>query len=88
MLISFVLRHVASVSSEEGSISLHPTRQCSFGGVPLLPCGSTQWNVRAASLRLTSLQVQTVIVQAHVAPETATHIECDDALFAQSTATR
>ncbi|MFO0561560.1 MAG: hypothetical protein U0269_26350 [Polyangiales bacterium] len=89
-LIGFVLRHVASVPSEEGSISLHSTRQCSFGGVTLLPGGSTQWNVRAGThpLQLTSPQGQTVTVQAHVAPETTTHVECDDALFAQSGATR
>lgn len=90
LLIGFVLRHVASVPSEEGTISLHSTRQCSFGGVTLLPGGSTQWNVRAGihPLQLTSLQGQTVTVQAHVAPESTTNIECDDALFTQSTATR
>jgi hypothetical protein len=82
------VRHVRSVPSDEGTISLRATQQCNHGAVSLLPGGSMEWRIRAGThpLQFTSARGQTVTVQAHVAPDTTTQIECNDALFAERTA--
>jgi hypothetical protein len=85
VIVVGAVRHVRSVPSDEGTISLRATQQCNYGGVSLLPGGSMQWRVRAGThpLQLTSPRGLSVTVQAHVAPDATTEIECNDALFSQ-----
>jgi len=84
-LIAFSLRHLRSVPSDQGTIELHASQRCNYGGVTIMPGGSMAWSARAGThtIQRTSAQGQPVAVHAQVSPDRTTHIECDASLFAQ-----